>query len=384
MAAVALIRFLTASMCFVILVSASSATTADADEEYDFDVVYDDAKVSIISGNFSVRLTSDWPRVIFKHETDPFSPHFEISCPRMYSFNDTDDDGVFDPSEEGFTMFLDSNHVSWNVTIPEHGYDAVYGEYVLVGMDASIHAYVVGENETLAIPNWARLSFWFFVTETPVVYECPSGSYAVSGNTEMRMNFTLVVNECLDSDGLVLEQLLQGGGSTNIFQLVEGTVTGENTTTEVSGLVDERDEEGDYSHEFQKTPHPMQMIRFANEENVSKAFYLWESETEVIDGDLNRIADVNSSYYTTGAGMILHSVLPIDNCTTEVSHASTMGIYESGFIGSVRDWITEYFVPFIVMCAVIIIASLSLFIWRRKAKALRLAEESQNEQVDTP
>lgn len=379
MAATTSIRILAVSVGLAMLVSVTPASGDDAGDSYELFVGIDDAKVSLISGNFSVAITRDWPRVIFRHETDPFSPTFEVSCPRMYIFNDTDGDGIFDPPEADLTVFLDSNHVTWNISTYEKGDSEVYGQYALVGMEASVHAYVVGDNETLVIPDWARLSFWFFIAEMSVSYDCPGGTYVIDGKTEMRMNFSLSVNVCLDSDGVVLEQFLQGGGSTNTFHLIEGSVEGGSVTTEVSALVDERAIGEDYSHEFIETSDPMQMIRFAKEDAVVNAFYFWGTNAEIMANDVSSAHKVNSSYFTTGAGMTLHSVLPVDNCTTEVTQDSTMGIYESGFIGSVRDWIREYIVPFTVLCGVVVILSLTLFISRRRNKALRTKGKPDDE-----
>ena len=351
-------------------------------EDYELFVSIDDAKINLVSGNFSVAITRDWPRVIFRHELDPFSPTFEVSCPRMYLFNDTDGDDIYDPPEAEFTVFLDSNHVNWSLSAFEQNYSSQYGQYVVVGMSASVHAYVVGENETLVVPDWALLSFWFFLAEESVVCECPGGTYVIDGKTQMRMNFTLKLNEYLDVDGVVLEQMLQGGGSTNMFQLVEGSPISGTTTTAVSALVDERDVETDYSHEFRETSDLTQKIRFAKEDGVVQAFYFWETEAMMDAGASNTSTHVNSSYFTTGAGMILHSILPVDNLTTVVSHGSTMGIDESGFIGSVTDWIKEYIIAFVIVCGVIVVVSLALVARRMRRKRRRLDDSPGEDQSE--
>ncbi|HIH00848.1 TPA: hypothetical protein HA259_01980 [Thermoplasmata archaeon] len=309
--------------------------------------------------------------MIFKHETDPFSPTFEVSCPRMYVYNDTDGDSLFDLDEASLTVFLDSNHVTWNVSAFEKDFDEGRGEFALVEMVSSIHAYVVGENETMAVQDWAELSFSFFLAEMPVEYDCSGGTYVIDGKTEMRMSFTLRPNVYLDSDGVVLEQFLQGGGSTNMFHLIEGSEDGGNVTTKISALVDERESGEDYCHELNETTDVMQKIHFAKEDEVVNAFYFWESRAELVNNGTDSVGCVNSSYFTTGAGMLLHSVLPVSNCTTELTHDSTMGIFESGFVGGVSDWIREYIVPFVVLCCAIALISLTLVYRRRRARSLK-------------
>ena len=378
-AAAASKRILAASLGLAMLVTSTMVSSGVDSEEYELYVSVDDAKINLFSGNFSVAITWDWPRVIFRHEVDPFSPTFEVSFPRMYLFNDTDGDGIFDPPEAEFTVFLDSNHVNWNISTPEQGYSSLYGQYVVVGMNASVHAYAVGDNETLVVSDWALLSFWFFLAEEPVVCECPGGTYVIDGKTQMGMNFTLRLNDYIDVDGVVLEQMLQGGGSTNMFQLVEGSPTGGTTTTEVSALVDEREVEADYSHEFRETSDLMQKTRFAKEDGVVQAFYFWETEATMGGSVPNATSLVNSSYFTTGAGMMLHSIFPVDNHTTMVSHGSTTGIYESGFIGSVTDWIQEYIIVFVIACGVIVVVSLTLVARRMRRKTVRLDDDNPGE-----
>jgi hypothetical protein len=370
-------RVLAASLCLAMLVMSFSANRSAADDDYELYVSVDYAKVSLISGNFSVAITRDWPRVIFKHEFDPFSPTFEVSCPKMHLFNDTNENGIFDPSESVFTVFLDSNHVDWNLTTFDQGYSDNDGRYAVVGMDASIHAYEVGDNETLVAPDWARLSYWFFLAENPVTYECSGGTYVIDGKTEMRMNFTLHLNYRLEADGIVFEQKLQGGASTNVFHLAEGLMSGGTIWTEVSALVDERVEEGDYSNEFHEASDPVQKVRFAKEDGVVQAFYFWETNAVMSCPDSNATALVNSSYFTTGAGMTLHSILPANNSTTMVSHSSMIGIYESGFIGSVRDWILEYIVAFTAACIVVALVSLILIVRRVRRRSLPPDEEPE-------
>jgi hypothetical protein len=54
-----------------------------------------------------------------------------------------------------------------------------------------------------------------------------------------------------------------------------------------------------------------------------------------------------------------------------------MGIYESGFVGSVRDWILEYIVVFTVACVAVALASLILIVRRIRRKTLPPSEEPE-------
>lgn len=354
----------------MITVGVPNLATGDS-EDYNLFVSVDDTKVTLVSGNFSVAVTRDWPRVIFKHEVDPFSPYFEVSYPRMYVHNDSDCDGIFDHDEADLTVFLDSNHVEWNLSAIDQGFTDELGEYASFGMRSSLNAYTVGDNETLVKSRWANMTFWFFIAELPVQYGSSRGDYIVDGGTQLRMNFTLSVRKGVETGCLVMEQFLQGGASTNMFHLFESNVDGLTEVKETLATVDERVLVDNYSHSFNCTENAMQKIQFAKEDGIVQAFYLWGSDA-LVEASENRSArPVNSSYFTTGNGMMLHSILPIDNITTEVSHEYSTGIYESGFVGSVRDWLKEESALVSILLIAAVAIGATAVAWRRKQREPR-------------
>jgi len=375
-------RLFVAFACLAMTTTAFSEFAASGSEEYTLFVSVDDAKVSIVSGNFTVRITRDWPRVIFWHEIDPFSPTFEVSFPRIHAHNDSDGDGLFDAEEAVLTAFLDSNHVEWNMTPIDQGYNSQSGEHASFSMRSELNAYLVAENETLVMSNWALLSFWFSITENPVEYSNSKGVYVVGGGTQLRMNFSLVVNECIDVESFVLEQFLQGGASTNMFELLESDGNNDTETTVISGTIDERKFENGYPHEFRATPNPVQEILFAKEDGVTQAFYRWGSEVLVDQGDNSTAVDIDSSYFTTGNGMMLHSIIAIDNCTNQIDFESSTGIFESGFIGGVRDWIREYSELVVLIGVVTVSLVIVAMVMRRRRKRSGVSEAAPVEELD--
>lgn len=366
MATIASKRVFVALISFSIMVAGIPALTSADSEDHQLFVSIDDTKVTIVSGNFSVAVTRDWPRVIFKHEIDPFSPYFEVSYPRLHFHNGSDFDAVSDNDDASLTVFLDSNHVAWNVTAIDQGYTEELGEYASFGMKSSLNAYRVGDNETLVMSAWANMTFWFFIAELPVQYESSRGNYIVDGGTQLRMNFSISVRDSIGTGHLIVEQFLQGGASTNMFHLYESAADGDTDVTEVLATIDER--YSNYSHPFSCTETPMQKIQFAKEDGIVQAFYLWGANAIIESADGKSACGVNSSYFTTGNGMMLHSVLPIDDDTTLISHEYSTGIYESGFVGSVRDWLKEdSTIAFILVVAATIVLT-ALLMWRRKSQ----------------
>jgi len=58
-------------------------------------------------------------------------------------------------------------------------------------------------------------------------------------------------------------------------------------------------------------------------------------------GESAGVVRTNSSYYTDGAGMILHQAFFIANGTDALSLESSLGIDERGFNVSVKDWFQD-------------------------------------------
>ncbi len=369
-----------AAVCLSLVIACLPVFVEADSEDYMLFVSVDDKKVTILSGNFSVRVTTEWPRVIFWHEVDPFSPSFEVSYPRMYMHNDSDRDGVFDSGEAGLTVFLDSNHVEWNLTNIVQGFSEECGEYAYFGMRSSLNAYFVGENETLVESDWANMTFWFFIAELPIEYQNSMGGYVVAGMTQLRMNFTLSINKNLTMDNLVLEQFLQGGASTSVFHLYESTAEGDTEVNKITSTVDERLLEDNCSHMFNGTASPMQKVQFAKEDGVVQAFYLWSSDALLGTCENYSAYLVNSSYFTTGNGMMLHSLLPVGNGTTEVSHVCSTGIYESGFVGGVKDWLREESVIASIMLATAVAIFVALWVWRRRLRKSQPEDSKADEE----
>src|SRR5512137_1518757 len=135
-----------------------------AKEEHFLDYSEDNFKVVFISGNLTAAVTHDWPRVVFEHTTDPFSPTFEVGLPRLFLYNDSNDDGYFSISEVTYVSYMDENHVNWNVSPVEFLNDSVSGEYAEFRMNTTLALYKGLDNNTIALADWANVTFWFKIS----------------------------------------------------------------------------------------------------------------------------------------------------------------------------------------------------------------------------
>lgn len=309
-------------------------------EEYAMFVSVDETKVSVISGNLTLAITHDsWPRMVFWHTVDPFSPTFDVGFPKIHLFNDTDMDGRFHPSEAVYTVYLDSNHAEWNLSSVESALSPDLGESVVFSMSAVVDAY----NETLDAPpsveSWANVTFWFRLAENDLEYENPAGPHTVIGKTEVFVNMTLEVMNSTDLGCVAVERLLQGGGAAYMFHVLEDGPE-EEVTAVLSARVDQSVEGENVTLPLNQTDHPVQCVNIAHENGTVQAFYHWGSEALDLSGGQPSLA-LNSSCYTTGTGLVLHSVLPLSNGTLAFSLDSSVGIDESGFVGDVTDWMKE-------------------------------------------
>lgn len=349
-------RALTFACAASILISCLVPLSAGEDEEeYGLFVSVDETKVNVISGNLTLSVPSDsWPRMVFWHTVDPFSPTFDIGFPKMYLFNDSDQDGVFCRSEAVYTAYLDASHAEWIRSSVVSGFGANLGKFVTFSMTASVDAY----NETLDAPPvvecWANVTFWFRLTENAVEYENPVGTHVVSGKTEMFVNMTVDVTNRTSFECVAVERSLQGGATTSLFHVMEDGPGSEVTAT-LSARVDEAVEGDNFTRPLNTTESPTQCIEVVHEDGMAQASYCWGSAAlDMSDG--RSAVPLNSSCYTTGAGLILDSALLLSNGTLSFSLDSGIGIVESGFVGSVTDWVREAGVALVIAVAAAVAA----------------------------
>ncbi len=327
-----------------------------SDEQHFLEVTDYSFGIVFISGNFTATVTKGLPQVVFKHSSDPVAPSFTIRLPFLYLYNDTNGDGVFSRSEAVYTASLDSHYnVEWNTTAVEFATGPATGEYAQLHMSATLSLYDQPTDTVPSVDDWANITFWFRITENPVTYSNSYGSHTVAGRTEMKMNFTLDILKKLNFSGLAVEHLLKAGGSTNMFLIREASISNGLVMTEVSSRVDEEQYGLNFTHKLNQTSLPVQEVNFAKEDGTVQAFYRYSSEPLARTSDDFQPVSMNSSYYTTGTGMMLYVSYAFSNDTRTVSHYSILGIDENGFVGRVRDWLKEN-LPMIMVVSGSIIA----------------------------
>ncbi len=333
---------LVATLCAISFALLPVGTARASDEQHFLDLTDYSFGVVFISGNFTATVTKDLPQVVFKHSTDPVAPSFTIRLPFIYLYNDTNDDGVFSRSEAIYTASLDSHYnVAWNATPAEFATGPVSGEYARLRMAATLSLYDQPTDTVPSIDDWANITFWFQITENPLTYSNSYGSYTVAGRTEMSMNFTLDILKKLNFSGLAVEHLLKAGGSTNTFMIKETTNANGWKMTNVSSRVNEEQYGLNFTHRLNQTSLPVQDIDFAQDDGTVQAFYHYSSEPLARTSDDYHPISTNSSYYTTGTGMMLYVSYAFSNDTASISHSSSLGIDEKGFVGRVRDWLSD-------------------------------------------
>jgi hypothetical protein len=347
-------------LCTTALVIPASSVVSG--EVHFLDYSEDNFKVVFISGNLTAAVTHDWPRVVFQHSSALLAPTFEVGIPLMYLFNDTNPDGVFDQTEMVYVSYLDAHHnVTWDVSPVKFGNETVAGEYAQFRMKASLSLFRDFENLTALVEDWANITFWFRITENPVVYSNSYGSYTVVGRTEMRMNFTLEIMKHVNVTGIALDLSLKGGGSTYMFLIKEDAGGGATRVTSVSSREDETTRGLDFTHILNQTNLGVQDIDFSKADGVVQAHYHYSSEPTSWAPTTAYATPMNSSYYTTGTGLKLNIAYSIDNTTDVIVHDSSLGLDERGFVSKVKDWFTVN-MPWILIISGSIVAVVSVSI----------------------
>lgn len=347
-------------LCAAALVIPVSAVVSGA--EHFLDYREDTFKIVFISGNLTAAMTYDWPRVVFQHTTALLAPTFEVGVPLLYLFNDTNHDGVFTRSETVYVSYLDTHHnVSWNVSSVAFGNTTMTGEYAQFRMSSSIALFSDLENLTALVEDWANITFWFRINEKPVVYSNTYGSYTVMGKTELMMNFTLEIKKHVNVSGIAIEPSLKGGGSTYMFLIREDAGGGGTRVTSVSSRNDETERGLNFTHRLNQTSLGNQELEFSKADGVVQAYYHYSSEPVSLSQGEVRPIPMNSSYYTTGSGLKLNIAYSIDNETDMITHNSSLGLDEQGFVSKVKNWFNEN-LPWIMIISGSIVAVVSITI----------------------
>lgn len=341
-------------------------------EEHFLDYTEDNFKVSFISGNLTAAVTHDYPRVVFYHSTDPGSQMFDVGFSRIYLFNDSNADGEFSISETEYVSYLDENHVLWNLTTVEFHEDAVAGECACFRMNATLDLYLGLDNETVAISEWADVVFWFRISERNYTCWNSLGSYVVKGGTDLSLNYTLDIRKGINTTGVVVEQLLQGGGNAYMFLMKQKGNQTDVVDRMVSSRFDERSYGSNFTNEFLSTSLPEQDIAFAKDDGTVKAYYRWDSVPLMYSNGSEQIPLMNNSFFTTGTGMYLHTAYAISNATGTLHQEASLGINESAFTASITDWLKDHAVGVTIFVGsmVAVVVGLVLFMrYRRRSKA---------------
>jgi hypothetical protein len=281
--------------------------------------------------------------------------------------------------------YLDAHHnVTWTLwpTVIDEYPDG--SEYALFKMNASISLYAGPDDVYPVIEGWANVTFNFVISEMPLLCQNSLGSYLIDGKIAMKVNFTLDIDKHINATGLAMEHFLKGGGSTFMFVLKEDTPLGIRFTN-VSSREDETSNGLEFTHVMNQTTLPYQQIQFAKEDGTVQAYFRYDSEPTTIVAGVTETARMDSSYFTTGDGLVLHTAFSFSNETDSLSYESHLGLDESGFTSSVEDWL-ERNLPLIMVIAgsIITVAACIMFLVLLKRHRSEAAKEPSAEEPKEP
>lgn len=353
-----------------------SVPVAGAEEEEHFlDYSEYNFAVNFVSGNLTATVTPatiaprDWPRVIFKHNTDMLSPTFDVGIPTVYLFNDTNEDGMFARSEITYIAYLSSLYnVTWHATAVEFGNDSLAGEYAWLRANAVIGLFAGPEDDYPIIDEWASVTFSFRISERNVTRMNSLGYYTTQGMVDVRINFELEILQQVNATGIVLEQMLSAGGSTDMFMIREDVGLETPQLTPADGRDDETIFGDNFTHPLRKTNLPCQDILFAKEDGTIQAHYRMSSEPNVSRDQVVSQVPMAISYYSNGNGLVVHSAYSPEDSNGTISHEIIVGIDESGFTPRFRDWVKDNLAMIMIVTgsiAAVISVTLLVFIVRK-------------------
>lgn len=363
-----------AVLCAALLLLLSVSLLVPTAQKHFLGYTEDSYKVAFVSGNFSAAVTRDMPRVVFWHTDPVLSPEFDVSCRRLYLFNDTNHDGIFSPSEAVFTSELDSHHVTWTVSPVEFVNESAGNGYAHLWMrgKASLSLSAGDDPGKIAIPDWATVSFEFRIYNRGTNLSSALGSYAVAGRTEMPMSMSIELLKHIYADGIVLETYIHGGGSTDMLQLRQAVNPEYDRLTNLSVGVDESRNGSNFTHRFMELDRPVQDVNIAKDDGTVQAFYHFGSAPVSGSGPGAAIVQMNSSYFTDGAGLVLHQAFFIAPGLSTLTEESSLGINERGFNVGVGDWFQNHLAELMVVFGAIsaaVLLTVFIVMYRRYRKS---------------
>ncbi len=328
----------------------------------------DNFKIALISGNFTASVTRDIPRVVFLHSHSMLSPTFVFSTSKIYLFNETGSNGLFNKSRVLYTGYLDLHHNVWNVSPLQFINDTETGEYALVKMHKLVSLYDhLNDTGDPEITDWANVTFQFRISERMENLSNRMGDYFIYGKSEMRINFTIDVLKPVPAKFLAIEQELRGGGSTSTFLLKESNAAPPDYLTQVYSRDDDTVKLYNFVHRYDLTSDPMQEVSYAKDDRTVQAIYRFSTVPMNGTGSDAAILPMNASYYTTGTSMMLQQVYTMDNSTL-VYQEMSLGLNELGFIVKVKDWFEKNWPMLMVVLgslALVITIPLLVLVYKR-------------------
>ncbi len=367
-----------AALSIAMLVLVTTMTSLGAPSDHFLEYSEDNFKAQFISGNLTASMPRDWPRVDFQHTDNLFAPMFELGMTRLFLFNDTNGDEVYGRSETVYTGLLDSEHVEWNTTPVE--FTQVGGsESAEVAMSTTVSlykGYVEDTDKSPDVRDWANVTFRFSISSSSVTHTNSFGQYIVAEKTDLQVRMTVEFLRQVGVTRLSLEQILLGGGSVHHFLLRERDYLSDKIVlTPVPYRVDERGHGLNFTHRLHQTSLAAQDVEFAKADDTVQAYYRFSSEPTTETEGTVRPVGLNSSYYSTGASLVLYPSYTLGNGTDNIAHDMLIGLDMSGFV-RVRDWVAENFPALaIVGGGLVALTGASVHVWRGKRR--RLVEDKE-------
>jgi len=329
------------AVAVIVAVSVPVCNVTANSEEYTLFVKPDSTKVSIESGNLTLAVMWGWPRVCFWHTTDVLSPTFEVGFPRMYLFNDTDGNGVFSRSEANMTVFMDHYYTDWVLSSVELSYSPELGEFARFSMYSNVSAYDPSGAGPPRIEDLANVTFRFAIAEKPVVRDSSSETYVVNGKTSLWIGMSVQFLNRTNLSCLATETFLQGGASTMLFNISGQTGFAGNDSLVLSARADETVIGDNFTRPLNETGTSHLSMRYTKDDGEARAFYSRSSSATYGLNNTTVNSTIPSSCYTTGSGLVLHSVMQVDEVSDSIYLDGYLGIYDENFTARIRDLVKE-------------------------------------------
>ena len=288
--------------------------------------IYDSSAIthSIYCENITIKIDKDKPSISFSHPKDK-DDIFMLQYTKLILFNDTGD-ARFQGKEAVYTCNLSNaiwqsqNYISNNET---HGKELKIVMHAILdiielskptsrqgpggppGDNNQNHSGSPG-NKPNVIQNALELKFQYVITEKNSFYTIDSQTITLLGETEMKIDISILPKLQLPATHMAIEQTLFQQNAKNENEDYFNIYEGEHPLM-VRSSINETQNGQEIMHQYTNTQGPRHHLCYSTGSGLEKGFFSWVDKMLTKQGEKVAYSNIETSYRTDGSSLKLYA-----------------------------------------------------------------------------